>query len=216
MKYTHIFFDLDGTVTDPYEGITKAVSHALGKFGIEIPDRKALSSFIGPPLYDSFRKFYGLSEEDAVLAVSYYREYYVPIGIYECEIFNGINELLKALHESDAKIYVATSKPESMAVTVLSHFGLDKYFDGIYGATLDKSRVKKSDVIAYALDKIGNPDPKSCIMIGDTAYDVEGARENSIDTLGVTFNGSSPEPLISAGAIGIFSKAAELQSFLFS
>lgn len=216
VRYKHIFFDLDGTITEPSEGITKAVSYALSKFGIEVKDRKELKAFIGPPLFTSFRNIYGLSHEDADLAVSYYREYYLPKGIYECEIFKGIEELLKDLSESAAKVYIATSKPENMARIVLSHFELDKYFDAIYGATLDESRSKKADVIAYALENSGHPDPHNCIMIGDTKYDVEGARANGINTLGVTFDRSCPDELKRAGAIAIFSSPYELRKHLFN
>ncbi len=210
MRYSHILFDLDGTITEPFEGITKALQYSLSKFGIEIFDRNELRICIGPPLYDSFRDFYGLSKEDADRAVKYYREYYDPIGVYDCGVYDGIEEMLKKLSESPCKVIVATSKPEKMARVVLEYFGLDKYFDHICGASLDESRSKKADVISYALETAGVSDKRSCIMIGDRKFDIEGASENGLDAIGVTFGYGNRTELKKAGALLIFDDAFSL------
>ena len=156
--YNVILFDLDGTLTDPGRGITNSVAYALNKFGIEVADKKELYKFIGPPLTDSFEKYYDFSSEDAIAAVEYYREYFKPKGIYENEIYEGIPELLQSLKENGKKVILATSKPEIFAKEILKYFGIDVYFDFVAGATLDKTRTKKGDVIAYALNSIGVTD----------------------------------------------------------
>ncbi len=216
MKYSHILFDLDGTITEPFEGITKAVQYSLKKFGIEVEDLNELRSFIGPPLFESFRNFYGMSKEESVKAVQYYREYYVPKGIFECSVYPGIEEMLKRLHESPCKVILATSKPEPMAIRVLEHFGLDKYFDLICGATLDESRTKKELVVAYALENLNVTDKSSVIMVGDRKFDVEGAAANEISTIGVTYGHGSQEELEKAGAVMTFNDAFSLTNYLLS
>ncbi len=215
MKYTHILFDLDGTVTDPFEGISKSICYALGKFGIKVEDKNSLRSFIGPPLFDSFRNVYSMSNEESTRAVDYYREYYLGQGgIYDCRLCDGIEETLKKLSESDCKVILATSKPENMAKMLLEHFGLSKYFDHICGASLDESRAKKSDVIAYALKVAEISDKSSCIMIGDTKFDIIGAAENGLSAIGVTFGYGSLKELKTAGAILTFDDAFSLSEYL--
>ena len=138
--YKYILFDLDGTLTDPGLGITNAVMHALKKFNIEVPDRSELYKFIGPPLLESFQKYYGMSEEESQMALQYYREYFKPYGLYENTVYDGIEELLVTLKAQGKKLILATSKPEPFAVEILRHFGLDKYFDFVAGATMDEKR----------------------------------------------------------------------------
>ena len=166
--YKYILFDLDGTLTDPARGITNSVTYALNKFGIDVADKTELYKFIGPPLTDSFEKYYGFSSDEAITAVEYYREYFKPKGIYENEIYQGVPELLKALKENGKTVILATSKPEIFAIEILKYFKLDSYFDFVAGATLDKSRTKKGDVIAYALNSC-NTQLKSNSK-GDTLY----------------------------------------------
>ena len=185
--YNYILFDLDGTLTDPGRGITNSVAYALNKFGIEVADKKELYKFIGPPLTDSFEKYYGFSSEDAVTAVEYYREYFKPKGIYENEIYEGVPELLKTLKENGKAVILATSKPELFAKEILKYFGIDVYFDFVAGATLDKTRTKKGDVIAYALNSLGITDKEKCLMVGDREQDINGAKQNGIDSLGVLY-----------------------------
>ena len=216
MKYSHILFDLDGTITEPFEGITKSVKYALEKFGITVDNLNDLRSFIGPPLFESFRNFYGMSTEDSVKAVEYYREYYIPKGIYECYIYKGIEEMLKKLSKSSCKLILATSKPEPMAIKVLQYFDLAKYFDLICGASLDESRTKKELVVAYAIESAEIKDKSSAIMIGDRKFDVEGAAANGISTIGVTFGHGGRDELEQAGAIMTFDDTFSLCDYLLS
>lgn len=153
MKYNNIFFDLDGTLTDSGEGIRNSVSYALDKFGIKDVDKAVLNKFIGPPLIDAFIEHFGFTHENAELALKYYREYFAPHGIFENEVIPDIPELLSDLKVNGKKLYVATSKPEKFAITIVEHFGLDKYFDGVYGSTMTEQRNTKDAVIAYALEE---------------------------------------------------------------
>ncbi len=195
-----ILFDLDGTLTDPGEGITNSVAYALKKYGIETKDKTELYKFIGPPLVDSFKKYYSFSDEQALEAVEFYREYFKPKGMLENTVYDGIEKLLKELKNSGKRLCVATSKPEEFAKTILNHFGLAKYFDFICGATMDSSRSKKADVIEYALKKCQVSDKSKVIMVGDKEHDVFGARQCGIKSIGVLFGYGTREELESAGA----------------
>lgn len=181
----YVLFDLDGTLTDPAEGITNSVAHALSKRGINVEDKSELNSFIGPPLTDSFEKYYGMTHEEAIIAVEDYREYFKPKGMFENKVYEGIPEMLAELNRSGKKLIVATSKPEVFAKRILEHFSLDGYFAFIAGSTLDGSRIKKGDVIKYALEKCDVTEIDKCIMIGDRLHDVEGAKECGMKSIGV-------------------------------
>lgn len=197
LKY--ILFDLDGTLTDPGEGITNSVAYALKKYGIDVPDRASLYPFIGPPLYESFEVFYGFSREQAEEAVEYYREYYRDKGIYENRVYDGIPEVLGALRDKGYKLVLATSKPEQFAKQILEHFHLDGYFTVTAGADMAGNRVRKADVISHALELCG-AEPEECIMVGDREHDVKGAAEFDIPCIGVLFGYGSREELEGCGA----------------
>ena len=162
--YQYILFDLDGTLTDPGLGITNSIMYALKKFGIEENDRASLYRFIGPPLLDSFQRFYGFTEEQSEQATAYYREYFSDRGLYENAVYDGVETMLKTLQEQGKTLILATSKPEVFAVEILRYFKLEQYFTLIAGATMDASRNKKSDVIAYAIEKSGITDRSSAVM----------------------------------------------------
>lgn len=198
--YQTILFDLDGTLTDPGLGITNSVMHALKKWGIEVADRASLYRFIGPPLQDSFMQYYGFSAEDAEKSVAYYREYFRDKGLYENEVYPGVQKLLSDLKAAGKTLAVATSKPEEFAVRILRHFQLDGYFDVIAGATMDSSRSKKADVIAYCLDRLGVSDLGSVVMVGDREHDILGAQKVGVDSIGVLVGYGSREELEKAGA----------------
>ena len=198
--YKYILFDLDGTLTDPGIGITNSVMYALKKFGIEVDDRASLYKFIGPPLLESFQKFYGFSKEDSELGLKYYREYFKPKGLYENKVYEGIESLLQELKKKGKKLLVATSKPEEFAIEILKHFHLLDYFDFIAGASMDEKRVKKADVIAYALESYEITDKSSVIMVGDREHDVLGAKENELKSIGVLYGYGDYEELVHAGA----------------
>ena len=198
--YEYILFDLDGTLTDPGIGITNSVAYALKRWNIEVEDRKSLYRFIGPPLQDSFREYYGFSQEDALRAVDVYREYFREKGLYENEVYPGVEKLLQVLKEPGKTLILATSKPEEFAVRILRHFGLDRYFTVMAGATMDPSRSKKGDVIAYALRESGVTELSKAIMIGDREHDIFGAKQNGLDSIGVLFGYGDREELEKAGA----------------
>lgn len=198
--YKYVFFDLDGTLTNPVIGITSSVMYALEKFGIKVEDRKVLHPFIGPPLTYSFQTFYGLSKEDSELAVKYYRERFSVKGLYENEVYDGVEKMLQELKERGKILIIATSKPEEFTLKILEHFDLLKYFDYIAGATMDGSRGEKADVIRYALEISGIEDKSQALMIGDRNYDILGAKENGLDSMGVLFGFGDYEELTTAGA----------------
>lgn len=201
MKYTTMLFDLDGTLTNPGLGITNSVAYALKKYGIEVKDRTELYKFIGPPLLNSFQDYYGFSEEQAVQAVEYYREYYQKTGIYENYVYEGIPELLKELTAEGITLLVATSKPEPFARLIMEHYHLAEYFTYIAGATMDnKTRVKKADVIRYAMQNCEAGDKEKLVMVGDRKHDILGAKEVGIDSVGVLFGYGDREELEQAGA----------------
>ncbi len=208
--YEYIFFDLDGTLTDPGMGITNSVMYALKKFGIEETDRTKLYKFIGPPLLESFSVYYGFSEEDCWKALEYYREYFRTQGLYENEVYEGVKELLDTLVGMKKRIVLATSKPEEFAKEILRHFGLDTYFDFVAGATMDESRNKKDDVIEYALESLHITDTSSVLMIGDRKHDVLGAKKFDIDSIGVLYGYGDYEELTTAGATYIAEKVEDI------
>lgn len=201
MKYTTMLFDLDGTLTNPGLGITNSVAYALKKYGIDVKDRTELYKFIGPPLLNSFQDYYGFSEEQAVQAVEYYREYYQKTGIYENYVYEGIPELLKELTAEGITLLVATSKPEPFARLIMEHYHLAEYFTYIAGATMDnKTRVKKADVIRYAMQNCEAEDKEKLVMVGDRKHDILGTKEVGIDSIGVLFGYGDREELEQAGA----------------
>ena len=208
--YKYILFDLDGTLTDPAEGITNSVAYSLSKYGIEVSDKKELYKFIGPPLKDSYIEYYGFSESDAVKAIEYYREYFKPKGMFENEVYEGVPELLEELKQNGKKIILATSKPEVFSTEILKHFDLYKYFDFVSGATLDGTRSKKADIIAYAISEMGITEKEKCLMVGDRAQDINGAIANGIDSLGVLFGYGDREELENAGATYIVESVKDI------
>lgn len=200
MKYQYCLFDLDGTLTDPGIGITNSVMYALKKYGIQVKDRTELYSFIGPPLQDSFRKYYGFSETQANQAVEYYREYFRAGGMLENKVYEGIPELLQQLQARKVTVALATSKPYEFSVQILKHFELYPYFSYFGAATMDGRISKKTDVIAHLLDEIGIADRDSILMIGDRAQDIAGAKANGLHSAGVLWGYGSKEELSQAGA----------------
>lgn len=213
-NYSTILFDLDGTLTDPGMGITNSVIHSLKKYGIEVSDRAELYKFIGPPLHESYQRFYGFSEEKAMQAVEYYREYYKVKGIYENLLYDGIENLLKMLYDSGKKIILATSKPEVFAKEILRHFGVEKYFQCISGSNLDGSRTVKAEVIDYALETAGITEKSGVVMVGDREHDIIGAKTLGIDSIGVLFGYGSRGELEAAGATYIAENVEDIGKIL--
>lgn len=213
--YKYVLFDLDGTLTNPEIGITSSVIYALEKFGIKVEDRKELLPFIGPPLTYSFETFYGLSKEDSELAVKYYRERFSVKGLYENEVYDGVEKMLQTLKDRRKILVIATSKPEEFTLKILEHFDLLKYFDYIAGATMDGSRGEKADVIRYAIEISGIEDKSQAIMIGDRHYDICGAKENGLDSMGVLFGFGDYEELTKAGADYIAESVVDILKYIY-
>ena len=214
MNYKYILFDLDGTLTDPKLGITKSVAYALKSYGIQVDDLDSLLKFIGPPLQESFVKYYGFSEEQGAEAVEKYREYFKPYGIYENKVYDGVENMLAELVKCGKKVILATSKPTVFANMILEHFHLYKYFTCAVGSELDGSRVKKGEVITEALRQAGVVDKSLAVMIGDREHDILGAKENGIDSIGVLYGYGDRAEHEAAGAGMIVESVEELLQYL--
>jgi phosphoglycolate phosphatase len=196
-----IFFDLDGTLTDPKHGITRSIQYALTKLGREAPAEDELTWCIGPPLHASLAKLVG-SDELADRALLLYRERFADIGIYENAVYDGIEQTLAALADGSRRLFVATSKPRIYATRIIAHFKLDAYFEQVFGSELDGTRVDKSDLLQYAIAE-SRVDPADALMIGDRSHDVVGARNNGMRALGVLYGFGSRDELVEAGAHGL-------------
>lgn len=195
-----IYFDLDGTLTDPKPGITRSIQYALKKLDRHIvPSEDELTWCIGPPLRASFVKLLG-GEGSADRAVTLYRERFADVGLYENGLYAGITDVLTALGKSGRRLFVATSKPAVYAERIIDHFGLRPHFERVFGSELDGTRVEKSDLLAYAL-RTASVDPSRSLMIGDRSHDVIGAKHNGMAALGVLYGYGSRDELIEAGAL---------------
>ncbi|MDQ0088761.1 phosphoglycolate phosphatase [Paenibacillus anaericanus] len=211
----NILFDLDGTLTDPKEGITKCVEYALNKFDIQVDHIDQLIPYIGPPLYESFVELGGLSPENAHLAVDYYRERFREVGMFENSVIPGFPELLQFFQDEGYTLYVATSKPTVFAEQILKHFEMDHYFKHIVGSNLDGTRTKKQEVIQFVLDE-NIISPESAIMIGDREHDIIGAKGCGVESIGVLFGYGSEEELRNAGADHIVGKVDEIREIILN
>ena len=209
-----ILFDLDGTLTDPMEGITKSVQHALKAYGIIEEDLTKLCPFIGPPLKDSFMEFYGFSEKDGKEAISVFHEYFTARGMFENKVYDGMEDMLTALKEAGYVLAVATSKPECFAMQILEHFKLDSYFEVVGGADMEEIRVRKGDVIKYTLDRLAFKDGEQIVMVGDRKHDILGAKEAGLQSIGVLYGYGDREEFMEAGADYIVETVGELEAFL--
>ena len=205
-KYDSILFDLDGTLTDSGPGITKSVAQAFTRMGMEPPCLKELKLFVGPPLASSFAR-YGMNPSQVDEAIRLFRERYTTVGKFENIPYDGVKQLLERLQKAGYRLFVATSKPENVAIEVLQHFQMDGYCEKICGASLDHSRETKEAVLEYLKQQchIGN-----AIMIGDTQFDVNGAKEHGIPCIGVTWGYGDEKSMRDAGARAIVSTMDEL------
>ncbi|HEL2552512.1 TPA: HAD family hydrolase [Streptococcus suis] len=213
--YQTILFDLDGTLTDSGQGILNSVAYALEKMGIEEPDPANLNRFIGPPLYESFSRFYQLSPEDTQSAVDAFRVYFKEKGMFENQLYPGIIPLLEELRTAGKTLVIATSKPEIFAKQILEHFGIAHYFDVIAGASLDSSRISKADVIGHAINQL-EAFPNHAVMIGDREYDIEGARRYQLPAIGVLYGYGSKQEFEKAGAAMIVETVQDLKKVLLT
>lgn len=209
-----ILFDLDGTLTDSGLGITKAVQYALGQMGYAVPPRESLFTFIGPPLHVSFQRHCGIGEEEAAEMVRQFRVYYNQMGgILENEVYPGIRELLRELKKAGKRLMIATSKPQAAAEKVMHHFGLDEFVPEIIGGTDDPRRNSKGKVIAWALREYGIS-PETALMVGDREHDIQGAAENGIPAIGITWGYGDRAELENAGAKAVFDTPEETVQYI--
>lgn len=214
MKYKYLLFDLDGTLTDPKEGITSSVQYALKSFGIDEPDADKLEPFIGPPLRESFMNFYGFEKEKAEEAVAKYREWFVPKGIFQNKLYPGIGEMLAQLKKQGRILAVASSKPRVFVDKILKHFAIEQYFDVVVGSELDGTRDSKEEVIGEALRRLSAADNTGIVMIGDRKFDIYGGKAYGLVTVGVTFGYAGEGELEEAGADYIAESVEELRRLL--
>ena len=212
--YKYVLFDLDGTLTNPAEGITNSVIYALDKYGITVEDRKSLYKFIGPPLVDSFMEYYGFSKEKSLEAIKYYREYFSVKGLYENEVYWGVEKMLETLKARGKSLIIASSKPEKFVKEILSHFKLSKYFDFVAGASMDEKRNTKDAVIAYAMENCPKISSPTAVMVGDRSHDVLGAKVFGIECIGVTYGFGGREELEKAGAKHLADTPEEILNFI--
>lgn len=212
-KLQNILFDLDGTLTDPKEGITKCIQYALNKFDIQVDHLDSLIPYIGPPLYDSFTQFQGFTEEQTLQAIAFYRERFSTVGLFENRVFEGIPQMLEQLTNQGYTLYVATSKPTVFAVQILEHYKLDHYFKHIGGSNLDGTRSKKQEVIEFVLGQNGIL-PEEALMIGDREHDIIGAKACGVESIGVTFGYGSEDELKRAGADHIAYRVEEIAGII--
>lgn len=213
---TYIFFDLDGTLTDSYPAITTSFLYAVGDYeGREFTEEE-LSSIIGPPLRDSFMRLLGVDAFEGWELVKKFREYYNAGGLYNCTVYDGIEDLLECLVRAGKKVVVATSKPEDQAIKVLAHFGLDRYFTLIAGDDVNCTRAIKKDVLTYCMARLGNPNPGDIVMIGDRSYDIIGANELGITSIGVTYGYGGTKELKESNPVYLVKNVVELKELLLN
>lgn len=212
----YLLFDLDGTLTDPKEGITKCVQHALRQFGIDEPDADRLTCFIGPPLAASFTEFYGFDEQKAALAVEKYRERFRRVGLFENRVFDGIPQMLANLQTQGKTLAVATSKPQVFAERILENYELRRYFTVVVGSELDGRRTDKAEVIEEVCRQLGLDAVKrrDAVMIGDRRHDILGAAACGMRSIGVLFGYAEPGELEAAGAGQIVRSVPALAALL--
>ena len=210
-----VLFDLDGTLINSQEGITKGVQYALKEYlGIYEPDLESLLCFIGPPLALMFDQKYHIPAEKIEPTVAKYREYYDSTGMYECELYPGVKEVLERLKQKGYTIGLASSKPERNCVLMLENKGVAKYFDYIVGASIGPERREKILVLEEAFRRMGVTDRSEVVLIGDTKYDAVGAKKAGIDCIGVTYGFGTREELYQAGAVAVFDTLREVEAYL--
>lgn len=209
-RWENLLFDLDGTLTDSAPGIFNSIRYALRVMGEPEPSLERLRLCVGPPLWESFERQFGLRGERNLESVDQFRVYYEKTGIFENRVYEGIPELLDALRKAGYRLAVASSKKEESVRRVLEHFDLMKYFDYAGGSDENVGRIEKSDVVRYTLDVLGEPDPSRAVMIGDREHDVLGARACGVEAIGVLWGYGGKEELLAAGAHEIAASPEDL------
>lgn len=209
-----VLFDLDGTLIDSFEGIAKSAQYALRRFGINEENLENLRPFVGPPLVESFQKWYGLSEEQAIEATDIYRERYRPIGILECSLYPGVEECIRTLKAEGYQIGMASSKPEEFCRRILEHFGLLDLFDDVVGATFDRRIDTKEEVLNEVFRRWSDIPKDQMCLIGDTMFDLVGAKKIGIDCIAVSYGFGDAEEMLQNGAVAICDRMADLPELI--
>ncbi len=209
-RFSAVLFDLDGTIVDSAPGITATLAYTLEELGEPVPTPSELVAWVGPPILDSFRDLAGFTTEQAQHALTIYRPRYLSTGVFDAHVYEGVPEVLAAIHAAGIPLSLATSKPETPARIVLEHFGLAQYFTELTGASDDERRSAKADVVAEALRRLGEDgaDLSRPVMVGDRHHDVEGAAAHDVPTIFVRWGYGDPAE--EAGAIGIAQTPAQL------
>jgi phosphoglycolate phosphatase len=214
--FTHILFDLDGTLTNPRFGIGNSLKYALNKMQIDGYSDEILERFVGPPIQDGMKNLFGLNEQNTNMAVEHFRVYFGEKGLYENEPYAGIAELLEALHRSGKQIYVVTSKLEKYARIIISHFGFGRFITDLQGAESTGKHSGKGQLISQLMERNGILPSSSVVMVGDTHYDLIGATENKISSIAVSYGFGTLETLRSCNPDFIVESVAELSELLLS
>ncbi len=209
----HVYFDLDGTLTDPFDGITRSIAYALDRLGVAAPDAGAMRALIGPPLQDTFRELVG--EERAARALGFYRERFADVGWSENVPYEGIHDALHALVRARRTLFVATTKPRVFAKKIVAHFGMAGYFADVFGSELDGTRVDKTELLDWALPQHSSDSAATAAtMVGDRKYDIVAGRNNGMETLGVAWGYGSADELAASRADRIVESPADLAGAL--
>ncbi len=209
-----ILFDLDGTLIDSSEGITRSAQYALAHYGIDEPDLKKIYFFIGPPLMNTFMNHYGFSKEKAVEAVAVYRERYQDTGIFECSLYPGVKECIEELKNRGYLIGMASSKPEESCKRILEHFGILELFDDVVGATFDGKIDTKEEVLNEVMRRWSDIPREEMCLIGDTMFDIEGANKVGVPSIAVSFGFGNVDEMLKAGAKTVVDDLRELPDVL--
>lgn len=208
--YTYYLFDFDGTLCDSTEGIINSVIYALKCYGIEETDREKLKYFIGPPLFQSFKDLYNVSDEDSLWLVEKYRERYRADGYKESEIYDGVKDMLKNLKARGKKIAVASSKPKFFVEQISENIGISEYYDFISAEKFSNTTSSKKDLINACLEFFGNPPKSEVLMVGDRHFDINGAKDAGCDSAGAVFGLGEVEELTEAGATWLLYKPEDI------
>lgn len=212
----HIFFDLDGTIIDSEESILSSIDYATKKLGLPTIPYETKLKFIGPPMRYSFMTFCGMSEQSASEAYAAYREMYADKGVHMARVYDGVKDMLLEIKMSGKKLYTATSKPEKFAKIILKENGLIDLFDFVAGASMDKSRTTKFDVLQYAIEQSGAESLNDCALLGDRYFDADGAKQAGIDCIGVLWGFGSKQELINAGVVAVCETPSDVTKLICS
>lgn len=212
--YDVVLFDLDGTLCDTGEGIRNSIRRALDEMNRPIPSDPELRRFIGPPLRDSFRDFCGMTQTEADEGVRRFRAYYNTEGWLQTRLYDGIAELLHDLGDAGVRVATATSKPEDAALRILERMGILPCFQAVVGSLPDGARSLKKELIPYAMQQCGVSKGERVVMVGDTHFDAQGARQTGVDFIGALYGYGTREELVSQGAAVLAQSVAQLGRFL--